>query len=288
MNPASPSPWPACVLLTGAGGKVARAVRPYLAARCQTLRLTDIAVNDDDPAADEMHRADLADPARVRELLQGVDAVVHFAGYPREADWPALLHANVQAVACLWEAAVDAGVQRIVYASSNHAVGYYPRSQRIDADAPARPDSRYGVTKVFMEALASLHADKHGLRALGIRIGSCGPRPVDARALAHWVHPEDLAQLIGIGLTAHLHHQVVYGVSANRRSWYDNRAAEQLGYQPVHSADGFEPSLLHAVSPDPVAEHFQGGSFAAAGHRSPVPNRITPGCPQNAARGPAA
>lgn len=259
--------WPARILVTGATGKVARAVLPYLDQRCSDLRLTDIAVVGNDASDGVVRLADLADAVRVRELVSGVDAIVHFAGHPREADWPTLLQANVQAVACLWEAAVQAGVRRIVYASSNHAVGYYPRSQRIGAAAPPRPDSRYGVTKVFMEALASLHADKHGLRAMGIRIGYCGPRPLDARALAHWVHPEDLAQLIGIGLTAPLHHEVVYGVSANSRSWYDNSVAERLGYRPVHSADAFAAEVGHAVSGDAVAEHFQGGPFAAADHQ---------------------
>jgi uronate dehydrogenase len=256
-----------CIVLTGAGGKVARQVRPHLAGLCTELRLTDRVALEPSAANETVHVADLADETTLPALLAGADAIVHFAGYPREADWATLFDANIRAVTNLWEAAVAAGLQRIVYASSNHAVGYYPRSQRIDHAAPPRPDSRYGVTKVFMEALASLHAHKHGLRAMGVRIGYCAAEPTEARMLSHWVHPQDLASLIELGLTAEFHDEVVYGVSANSASWYDNRRAEALGYRPRHSADRFAATLGAVRSTHPVAEHYQGGSFAAEGHR---------------------
>jgi uronate dehydrogenase len=116
-----------------------------------------------------------------------------------------------------------------------------------------------------MEALAGFHADKHGLRAMGIRIGHCSPEPTDARALAHWVHPRDLAQLIEVGLTADYHHEIVYGVSSNSASWWDNRRALELGYQPRYSADLYAGELAARVSTEAVAEIYQGGSFAAEG-----------------------
>lgn len=255
-----------CILLTGAGGKVARQVRPHLATLCRELRLTDRLPLEAAAANETVHVAELADASTLPSLVQGVDAIVHFAGYPREADWDTLFDANIHAVANLWDAAVAARVPRIVYASSNHAVGYYPRGERIDHDAPPRPDSRYGVTKIFMEALARMHADKHGLRAMGIRIGYCAIAPIEARMLSHWIHPEDLAALIRVGLEADYHCEVVYGTSANRASWYDNARAEALGYQPQHSADGYAAALAGLKSDDPVAEHYQGGSFAAVGH----------------------
>ncbi len=254
------------VLLTGAGGKVARQIRPYLAPACSELRLTDLVPVTPEHANETAFTADLTDARALPALLKGVHAVVHFAGYPREADWATLLPANIVAVAHLWEAAIEAGVQRIVYASSNHAVGYHPRQRRIDGLGSPRPDSRYGVTKVFMEALASLHADKHGLRGLGLRIGHCAAAPSDARMLANWVHPEDLAALVGVGLQADYHHDVVYGVSHNAASWWDNRRAEALGYRPRHSADAWAAALVGQRSDDAVAELYQGGGFAAAGH----------------------
>ncbi len=254
------------ILVTGANGKVARSVRRHLAALCSELRLTDIVAFESDTEHASVHIADLSDASCVPALVQGVDAIVHFAGYPREADWSVLVDANLRTVVNLWEAAAAAGVQRIIYASSNHAVGYYARDARIDAAAPPRPDTRYGATKVFMEAVASLYADKHGLRAFGIRIGYCGPEPLDARMLAHWLHPEDLAQLIEVGLTAEYQCELVYGVSANSATWYDNHRAESLGYRPCHSADVFATALAGNVTHNPVAERYQGGSFAADGH----------------------
>ena len=131
---------------------------------------------------------------------------------------------------------------------------------------PPRPDGRYGATKVFMEAVAQLYADKHGLRAFGMRIGYTGPEPLDARMLSHWLHPQDLAQLIEVGLTADYQHEIVYGVSDNSATWYNNRRAEELGYRPRHSADVFAAELAGKVTQDPVAERYQGGSFAADGH----------------------
>ena len=197
-------------------------------------------------------------------ILAGASAVVHFAGYPREADWATLLAANVAGVASLWEAARQAGVERIIYASSNHAVGMYARTERLSHDALPNADSRYGVTKVFMESVATLYAAKHGLRGFGIRIGHCAAQPSDARMLSHWIHPEDLSALVRIGLTAEYDNEIVYGVSANSRSWWDNRRAEALGYRPAHSTDGLIEQLEAKTTADAVAEYFQGGSFAAA------------------------
>lgn len=253
------------IALTGAAGRIGRAIRPHLLPLCSELRLLDAApVQAEDPR-ETAHQLDLADRAALQRALEGCDAVVHFAGYPREAGWDTLLAANVVGVANLWEAAHAAGVQRIVYASSNHAVGLYPRSQTIDGTASPLPDSRYGVSKVFMEALAAMYAIKHGVRGFGLRIGHCSAAPADARALSHWIHPEDLAQLVQVGLTADYVHEIVYGASDNKRSWWDNRRAQELGYQPRHSADPHATALENLQSGDAVAEHFQGGSFAAAG-----------------------
>jgi uronate dehydrogenase len=255
------------ILLTGAGGKVALSVRTAIGELCHELRLTDIvAIEPTAPNQTVMH-ADLTDPLAVPALVEGVDAIVHFAGYPREASWPVLIEANILTTTLLWEAAAAAGVRRIVYASSNHAVGYHSRDRHLDASAPPRPDGRYGVSKVLMETVAGLYADKVGLSAVGLRIGYCGPAPRDARDLSHWLHPEDLAQLVEIGLQAEgVHHEILYGVSDNSASWYDMSRARALGYRPRHSADAYAATLRDRRTDDPVAERYQGGSFAADGH----------------------
>lgn len=254
-----------CIVLTGAAGRLGSALRPQLASMCKELRLIDNVVINAAGPNEIAFKVDLNDAEALAAALKGCNAVVHFAGYPREADWNTLLAANITGVIRLWEGAFAAGASRIIYASSNHAVGLYDRQQRLTEDVPPRPDSRYGVTKVFMESLAALYAVKHGLRGFGIRIGHSAPEPSDARMLSHWIHPEDLGALVRVGLEAEYECEIVYGASANTRSWWINQRAYDLGYKPAHSADTFE-SLLHAKrSADPVAEHFQGGSFAADG-----------------------
>jgi uronate dehydrogenase len=254
------------VLLTGASGRLSHSIRPYLSRWCSELRLLDVVTPAAEHERETCHTADIAQIEAHEALLDGIHTIVHFAGHPRDADWDTLAGPNLVGTAKLWELACRHGVQRIVYASSNHAVGFYPRGTRIDADVMPRPDTRYGVTKVFMEALARMHADKHGLRALGVRIGHCSLQPSDARMLSHWIHPEDLAELVRVGIQADFLCDIVYGVSNNQRSWWDNRRAEELGYRPRHSADPFEAALAGLHGHDVVSERYQGGSFAAAGY----------------------
>jgi hypothetical protein len=100
----------------------------------------------------------------------------------------------------------------VIFASSNHAVGFYPRHHRIGPDVTARPDGRYGVSKVFGEALASLYADKYGMKNTSLRIGNFGDQPLDQRRLSIWLHPDDMVQLCRIGLEhPEIHYEVLYG-----------------------------------------------------------------------------
>lgn len=253
------------VLFTGAAGSIGRMLRPLLAPHVAELRLADRQPVTVVHPRETAHVADLTAAGACDALVTGIDAIVHFAGFAEEGGWPTLVPANIIAPIALFEAAVRAGVERIVYATSNHAVGFHERAVRIDDKAEIRPDTRYGVTKVFMEALASFHADKHGLRGFGIRVGRCDTEPRDARALSHWVHPEDLAALVRVGLEADYVHEIVYGVSANARSWWDNSRAFALGYAPRHSADRLVAALAHKVEGDAVAERYQGGSYTAMG-----------------------
>jgi len=162
-----------------------------------------------------------------------------------------------------------AGVERFVFASSNHAIGFYRRSQRIGTDHRVRPDGYYGVSKAFGEAMGSLYADKFGLRVLSLRIGNVAERPIDERRLAIWIHPEDLMQLIEIGMThPELHCEIVYGVSENLRGWWDNHTAYRLGYAPKHQSEDHDAEAMAEqakIGPDAVGDLFQGGSFTSDG-----------------------
>ncbi len=256
------------VLITGAAGGIGRRLRQLLRGTYPAIRLSDRVAPNDLAQGEEFVGAELTDLAAVEAAVAGVDGIVHLGGMSVENDWPTILQSNIIGTYNLFEAARRQGVQRVIFASSNHAIGFYRRSRRIDHQVQPRPDSRYGVSKVFGEALGALYADKHGLRVLCLRIGNVDDRPVDKRRLSIWLHPEDLAQLVRIGLEhPALHYEIVYGASANERSWWDNGAAERLGYRPRHRAEDHLAAALAAqakLPPDPIGDLFQGGTFAAA------------------------
>jgi uronate dehydrogenase len=144
-------------------------------------------------------------------------------------------------------------------------VGFYRRQRTIDDTAMPRPDSRYGVSKAYGEALGRFYADKYGLRVLNIRIGNFGDKPLDRRRLSIWVSPRDLVQLIRIGLEhPEIHFEIVYGASDNLRSWWDNANAHRLGYRPQDQSEEFAKEATEAdtrIPPDPIGEQFHGGPF---------------------------
>lgn len=251
------------VLLTGAAGQLGRVIRAQLAGRFPVLRLSDIAEMEPAAPGEEVVRCDLADADAVAELCRGVDAILHFGGRSTEADWDTILAANIAGAVHLWEGARQAGVRRIVFASSNHAIGLHRRSTRIDHKVQVAPDGRYGLSKAFGEDLAALYAYKHGIAALCIRIGSSFPEPLDARQLSTWMSFDDLIRMIDVGLTADFTYEIVYGVSDNPRSFWDNSNAERLGYLPADSADRFDAALAGKRSGDPIAELTQGGTFSS-------------------------
>ena len=154
-----------------------------------------------------------------------------------------------------------------MFASSNHAVGFYPRHHHIGTDVTARPDSRYGVSKVFGEAVGALYADKHGLGVTCLRIGNFGDKPLDHRRLSIWLKPEDLVQLCRIGLEhPDIHFEIFYGASYNERAWWDNHRAYDLGYRPTGRGEDFREHAMAEqakLKPDPVGDFYQGGTFCS-------------------------
>ena len=131
--------------------------------------------------------------AEVEKIVAGIEGIVHLGGHSTEGSWDTILNANIIGCYNLFEAAYRAGVKRVVFASSNHAVGFYPRSKTNRRQRRrCAPDSRYGVSKAFGEALGAFYADKHGLRVTCLRIGNVGDAPIDQRRLAIWLKPEDL------------------------------------------------------------------------------------------------
>lgn len=206
------------VLITGAAGDIGTRLRRLLKPVYPQLRSSDIKQPAGLAPGDDFMAADLTKAAEVEAVCDGVDGIVHLGGHSFEGPWQTILSANIIGCYNLFEAARVKGVKRIVFASSNHAVGFYPRSTTIPAEVTPRPDSRYGVSKVFGEAVGAMYAYKHGIGVTSLRIGNVGDAPLDKRRLAIWLKPEDLVQLIRIGLERPgLVYEVMYGISDNAR-----------------------------------------------------------------------
>ncbi|MES1955371.1 NAD-dependent epimerase/dehydratase family protein [Salinisphaera hydrothermalis] len=258
------------LLLTGAAGGVGTALRPLVSRFANHVVLSDRQPISDTADHESSAACDLADRAAVADLVSGCDGIIHLGGVSVEKPFDQILDANIVGAYNLFEAARAHGQPRIVFASSNHVIGYYRRDQRLDAHALPRPDSLYGVSKAFGENLASLYFDKFGQECLSIRIGSCFEQPKNPRMLATWLAAEDLADLCARAFEApRLGNAVVYGASDNDEIWWDNSAVTFLGWRPRHSSSRWRESVLANAEPeDPndPAVIYQGGGFAAAGH----------------------
>ena len=257
------------LLLTGAAGGLGRQLRPRLKRLCTTLRLSDIGDLGVAAAGEELRPARLEDAQAVHALLDGVNAVVHLGGVSTEQPWQPILEANVMGVVHLYEAARKHGVKRIVYASSNHVTGFYRQDEVIDARMPMRPDGHYGLSKAFGENLAQFYFDRYGLETVSLRIGSSFPEPKDRRMLATWMSFDDLERLVVSSLSAPVvGHTVIYGMSDNSTTWWDNTLARHIGYRPQDSSDRFRAAVEARQDPldmqDPVTL-YQGGGFVTKG-----------------------
>jgi uronate dehydrogenase len=257
------------LLLTGAAGALGRQLRPRLKAYCDVLRLSDIADLGSPGAGEELRPAALEDKAAVHALLEGVDAVVHLGGVSIEKPFDVILPANIVGVFNLYEAARLHGTKRIVFASSNHVTGFYRQDETISPRDPARPDGYYGLSKAFGEDLSRFYFDRYGIETVCLRIGSAFPEPKDRRMLATWLSYDDLERLVVASLAAPaVGHTVIFGMSDNRLTWWDNSSARHVGYRPEDSSEPFR-AAVEARQPsidltDPAAVH-QGGGFVKQG-----------------------
>lgn len=245
------------LLLTGAAGRIATAVRPVLRELADEVVLTDRVEPSGLAPGERFVRAELADRAPWEELAAGCDAVLHLGAVPDEAAFEVLAGPNLHGCFHVYEAARRAGVRRVVVASSGRATGFYRVGERLDGDATPRPDGLYGATKAFSEALGRMYADKFGLEVVALRIGTFEERPASARDLSTWLSPGDAGRLVRAALTGPVDgYLAVYGVSANMRGWWD--LPPSLGYAPVDDAEAYAAE----VAPDDGIP-FQGGPATA-------------------------
>jgi uronate dehydrogenase len=257
------------LLLTGAAGNLGRELRPRLKAYCDVLRLSHRRDLGPALAGEEVVVAELQDADAMTGLLHGVDAVVHMGGVSTEQPWEPILAGNIIGAYNLYEAARKNGVKRIVFASSNHVTGFYRQDQVVSPRDPVRPDGLYGLSKAFGENLAQLYWDRHGIETVSLRIGSSYAEPKDRRMLASWMSFDDTERLVVAALTAPVvGHTVIYGMSDNATTWWDNTPARHIGYRPLDSSDPFRAAVearqpvLDAKDPAVI---FQGGAFVRAG-----------------------
>ncbi|GAB3780037.1 NAD-dependent epimerase/dehydratase family protein [Nocardioides ungokensis] len=251
------------VLVTGAAGSIGRVLTPGLVDRGH-----EVVGLDRVPAPDgndgPWHLVDAADPDAVAAVFaeERLDAVVHLAGYPGEGSLPDSLTSHVVTTAALLDAMVEHDVRRLVYASSNHAVGRTPRTDLLTTTTRPRPDTFYGVGKVAAEAVMSLYADRYGLDAVACRIGSFLPEPETVRHLSTWLSHDDCVRMVEASLTTPAPgFAALYGISANTRGWWDLEAGRALGYDPQDDAEEFADRIDRRDADDAEAAHV-GGPFA--------------------------
>ena len=261
------------LLVTGANGGVAKLIRPLLADIAHKVRLSDISDVTDLAGHETFIKADLANYDQVKDMVTGVSAILHLGGISTEHGWDDILQANIIGVHNLYRAALNTDKPRIIFASSNHTVGAYPFSETLDANAMPRPDSYYGVSKVFGESVARMYFEKYGLESAIVRIGSCFEKPADPRMLYTWFSARDFVGLtetiVNVG---ELNCPIIYGRSDNSLNFWDNSLTADLGWQPKDTSDVFAAEVNTSENLAKAKESglmdYQGGLWL----RSPLVN----------------
>jgi uronate dehydrogenase len=246
------------VVITGAAGRIGSVLVARLPAYGWTLRPFDRR-----PVEGGV-RGDITVAADLDAAMDGASAVVHLAGVSTEAPWPLLRQDNLDGTLQVFEAARRHGVPRVVYASSIHAAGFTPASvPNLPADTPVRPDTLYGVSKVFGEALGRYYADRYGIQVACLRIGTFAPTPPDVWTLSNWLSPDDCGRLVDACLRAPgLSYAIVWGISANTRRTWSLDEGYALGYEPRDDAENYADTL-------PPRSSYPSDAFVGGGYTSP-------------------
>ncbi len=257
------------LLITGAAGGLGSMCRDRLKHMAKTLRLSDVVEMPPAGENEEVVVCDLGDKAAVEELVKGCDGIVHLGGRSIEDTWEVISNANIDGVFNLYEACRKTGCKRVIFASSNHAIGFHEQSVKLDAHSVTKPDGLYGVSKVFGEAMASMYWHKFGIETACVRIGSCFTEPKTRRMLSTWMSYDDFVRLIECVFRApKVGCPVIYGASANDASWWDNGQVSYLGWAPQDNAEVFRAKVeaeeeMPAIDAPVVV--YQGGGFTADG-----------------------
>jgi len=256
------------VLITGASGALGRALARELAAAGWTLRLTDIVPFPDPlPKNATFLRYDLQDGVALMRQAEGVGAILHFGGTSTEQPFEAVIGPNIRGLYHVYEAARREKA-RVIFASSNHSIGFHERPQgneaKLDYDCEFRPDGYYGLSKAYGELTGRMYWDKHGVENVNLRIGSCFVNPVNRRMLSTWLSYGDLVRLCQAAVTApRAGHAVIWACSNNPASYWGEDHRERIGWAPQDSSEFARADVENTVSGDPVEERYQGGNYTS-------------------------
>ena len=232
------------------------------------MRVSDRSELGASAPGEEIKPAYLENKEQMMDLLNGVDAVVHMGGVSTEQPWDPILASNIVGMVNLYEAARLQGTKRIVFASSNHVTGFYRQNEVVNSKMPVKPDGFYGLSKAFGEDLAEMYWARWGIETVSVRIGSSTAEPKDRRMLATWLSFDDLERLVVAALTAPIvGHSIIYGMSDNQTTWWDNSHAKHIGYRPLDSSDRFRNAVearQPSIDSQDKAAIYQGGAFVKA------------------------
>ena len=265
------------VLLTGASGALGRKIAAYLGGLGWTLRLTDIAPFPDAlPPGASFTRADLGDGVAILRLAEGCGMILHFGGVSVERPFEEVLGPNIRGLYHIYEAARREGA-RVLFASSNHSIGFHERSEKLDDDCQFMPDGYYGLSKMYAEGMGRLYWYKHGVESVLVRIGSCFPEPTEERMLSTWLSYGDICRLCERATLAEKTGcAVIWGASKNSRTFWRRDARALIGWEPQDSADDWADKLRGKTSGDAVIERYQGGAYTRMDYtrQAPPPGKL--------------
>jgi uronate dehydrogenase len=261
------------IMITGASGALGRVLVKALGALGWRLVLTDIAPFPDPlPAGAQFIKADLSDGVTILRLAEGCGTIIHLGGVSVERPFEEVIGPNIRGLYHIYEAARREKA-RVIFASSNHSVGFHERGESLPADTQFLPDGYYGLSKAYGELMGRMYWFKHGVETVNVRIGSATAEPVNARMLASWLSYGDFSRLMErCVLTPEVGNVVIWGASNNTRmTWWRDDSRAALGWTPVDSADPFAGQLAGAVSGDPVEERYMGGAYCSIEYSRSAP-----------------
>ena len=255
------------IVLTGAGGRLGSYLREPISKLCKNLVSTDIKENIGSLYENEKFiQADLSNFDEINPIIENATMVCHFGAVVDELPFDKLLGPNYVGSYNIWESSRRHKVKRVIYSSSMHAVGMYPKTMTLKTDTPHRPDSFYGLAKCFTEDLAKMYFEKNKIEAVCLRIASCAPVNT-ARSLSSWLSYNDLIKLVIKSIdTPYTGYTVIYGISNNDRKNVDNSSASHIGFIPEDNAEIFAEEILQKDLTEELNDkgnQCHGGAFAS-------------------------